>query len=270
MSTHLTTTGFGPLLRQWRDRRRMSQLDLSVRADVSTRHISFLETGRSQPSREMVLRLAEQLGIPLREQNELLVEAGFAPAHSQRSLDAPEMAPVRDVIDLVLRGHEPCPAVAVDRAWDIVAMNQSAGLLAGMVAEHLRLPRPNVYRMALHPDGLAPRVVNFTEFAHHLVAQLQRDVDATADPGLTALLEEVMAFPDVAVAARTHQPGGGRVAVPMQLRHPTGPLSLFTVISTFGTPADVTVDELAIETFFPADDHTAAVLQAAATEAVGE
>lgn len=150
--------------------------------------------------------------------------------------------------------------MAVDRAWDIVAMNQPAGLLAGMVAEHLRSPRPNVYRMALHPDGLASRVVNFGEFAHHLVAQLQRDVDATADPALAALMEEVMGFPDVAVAARTHQPGGGRVAVPMQLRHPTGPLSLFTAISTFGTPADVTVDELAIETFFPADDHTAAVL----------
>ncbi len=161
----------------------------------------------------------------------------------------------------VLRAHAPNPAIAVDRAWDIVALNAAAGILGGPVADHLRQPRPNVSRMAQHPDGLAPHLVNFAEFGHHLVAQLRRGVAATGDPAFLALRDEVMVHPDVARAVATPAPGSGGVVIPMRLRHPAGHLSLFTVISTFGTPADVTVDELSIETFFPVDDHTAAVLQ---------
>lgn len=249
-------TTFGELLRTWRERRRLTQLELSLRADVSTKHISYLETGRSNPSREMVVELAEHLDIPLRERNVLLTAAGFAPAYSRTSLDAPEMQPVRSAIEQVLAGHEPYPAVAVDRYWNIVSMNAAAGLFAAGVDPELMGPPPNVYRISLHPDGLARRVVNFAEFAHHLLARLRHDVTVSVDPDLAALLEEVEAYPTIRELGRPSVEHGA-VVVPVRLRHPRGELSMFTTIATFGTPVDVTVDELALETFFPADAETA-------------
>jgi transcriptional regulator with XRE-family HTH domain len=251
----IQSESFGDLLRAWRRRRRLSQLELSLGAGVSSRHLSFLETGRSSPSREMVLQLGEFLELPLRERNALLAAAGFAPAYPSRPLDAPEMAAVRDAMDLVLRGHEPYPAIAVDRYWNIVAMNAAAGIFAASVDPELLGPPANVYRMSFHPKGLVPRIVNFTEYAHHLMSQLRHDVAVSGDPELTALLREVESYGTVPPAPP--QPRPQSVVLPMRVRHPLGELSVFSVIATFGTPVDVTVSELAIETFFPADAATA-------------
>lgn len=259
---------FGDLLRTWRQRRRLTQLELSARSEVSTKHLSYLETGRSNPSREMVLELAEHLEVPLRERNDLLSAAGYAPVYSRTPLEAPEMQAVRSAIDQVLAGHEPYPALAVDRYWDVVAMNDAAGLLATGVGEELMGPPPNVYRVSLHPEGLAPRVVNFADFAHHLLARLRHDVAVSADPRLAALLREVEAYPTVRELGRP-SPDHGAVVVPVRLRHPRGELSMFTTIATFGTPVDVTVAEIALETFFPANAETARRLNelgAAATD----
>lgn len=249
-------TTFGELLRTWRERRKLTQLDLSTQSGVSTRHLSFLETGRSKPSREMVLDLAEHLQLPLRERNVLLTAAGFAAVYGRTPLDAPEMEAVRSAIELVLSGHEPYPALAVDRYWNIVSMNQAAALLAAGIAPDVMGSPPNVYRISLHPEGLAPRVVNFAEFAHHLLERLRHDASVSADPQLAALLGEVEGYATVRALPRPsfEHPG---VVVPVRLRHPRGELSLFTTIATFGTPVDVTVDELALETFFPADAATA-------------
>lgn len=258
--------GFGDLLRGWRERRRLTQMELSHRADVSTRHLSFLETGRSTPSREMVLNLAEHLEIPLRERNQLLTAAGFAPVYSRTRLDAPEMEVVRSAIDQVLAGHEPYPALAVDRYWNVVSMNAAAALFAEDVDPALMGPPPNVYRLCLHPDGLASRVVNFPELAHHLLHRLRHDVAVSADPDLAALLEEVASYPTVRELERPAIEHNA-VVVPVRLRHPRGELSLFTTVATFGTPVDVTVAELALETFFPADAETAGRLNALAAAA---
>lgn len=250
-------TTFGELLRAWRERRHLTQLELSDRADVSTRHLSFLETGRSDPSRDMVLRLADALDVPLRERNTLCHAAGFAPAYSVTPLEAPAMQPVAEAIDRVLRGHEPYPAIAVDRCWNLVAMNDAAALLASDVDDALLDPPANVYRIALHPDGLASRLVNFPEFAHHLLDRLRRDAAVSADPDLAALLSEVEAYPTVRELGPAAVADRSAVVIPMRLRHPRGELALFTTVATFGTPVDVTVDELALETFFPADGQTA-------------
>lgn len=263
MGAHATT--FAELLRGWRERRRLTQLDLSIAAEVSTKHVSFLETGRSAPSRGMVLRLAETLELPLRERNVLLAAAGFAPAYGNRPLDAPEMQPVRRAIDQVLAGHEPYPAVAVDRCWNVLQMNAAGALLADGVAPELLGPPPNVYRVSLHPDGLASRVVNFAEVAHHLLARLRHDTAVSADPELAALLREVEAYPTVRRLGSV-APSAGGVVLPLRLRHPRGELALFTTVATFGTPVDVTVDELALETFFPADGETARRLHALADD----
>lgn len=260
------TTSFGDLLRDWRGRRRMTQLDLGAAADVSARHLSFLETGRSGPSREMALELGEALGLPLRERNVLLVAAGFAPAFPRRSLDAPELAAVQQAVATVLGGHEPYPAVAVDRYWNVVSMNRAAAVFAEGIPDELLGPPTNTYRVSLHPDGLAPRVINFPEFAHHLVARLRHDAEVSADPELVALLEEVEAYPTVRELPRVAPPASA-VVTPVRLRHPRGELAMFTTIVTFGTPVDVTVAELAIETFFPMDAATAGRLAALADEA---
>lgn len=263
---HGEGTDFGRLLRTWRDRRGLTQLQLAGRADVSTRHLSFLETGRSEPSREMVLRLAEHLEVPLRERNGLLQTAGYVPAYDITPLDAPEMAAVTAAIDRILDGHEPCPAVAVDRWWNVVSMNAAASLLADGVADELLEPPVNVYRLSLHPDGLAPRVVNFPQLAHHLLGRLRHDARVSADPDLSALLEEVSAYPTVRELGPRPPPDQQTVVVPVRLRHPRGELAMLTTITTFGTPVDVTVDELALETFFPADDATARRLAALAED----
>lgn len=253
---------FGDLLRSWRQRRRLSQLELSLATGVSARHLSFMETGRSSPSRDMVLQLADHLEVPLRERNLLLGAAGFAPAYPQRPLDAPEMASVREAMDLVLRSHEPYPAIAVDRYWNIVALNAAAGIFAAAVDPELLGPPANVYRMSFHPQGLVPMIVNFTEYAHHLMSQLRHDVAVSGDPELTALLHEVEGYGTVPPAPPHPHPQS--VVLPMRVRHPIGELSVFSVIATFGTPVDVTVSELAIETFFPADAVTAERLRAIA------
>jgi hypothetical protein len=203
----------------------------------------------------MVLTLAEHLEVPLRERNVLLSAAGFAPAFGHRPLDAPEMSAVRAAVDQVLAGHEPYPAVAVDRTWNVLSMNTAALVLIDGVADWL-LEAPNAYRIGLHPQGLAPRVIDFPVFAGHLLARLRHDVAVTGDPGAAALLEEVEAYPTVRELAH-HGVGADAVVVPVRLRHPRGELSMFTTVTTFGTPADVTVAELAIESFFPHDEQTA-------------
>jgi transcriptional regulator with XRE-family HTH domain len=252
---------FGGLLRAWRGRRRLSQQELSLAADVSARHLSFLETGRSRPSREMVLSLAEHLDVPLRERNELLTAAGFAPLYPRRDLGEPEMRAVRAAVDRVLASHAPWPAVAVDRRWDLVAANPPALVLAGAAAPALLVPPINVYRLTLHPEGLAPLLVNLPEVAHHLVDRLRRDVAATGDADLAALLAEVTRYPTVRGLPSAIGPSGG-VVVPFRLRHPSGELAMFTTVTTFGTPADVTVAELALELFYPLDEVTAGRLDA--------
>lgn len=251
---------FGALLRAWRTRRRVSQLTLASHAEVSARHVSFLETGRARPSREMVLHLAEQLDVPLRERNALLTAAGFAPAFDERPLDDPELTAARQAVELVLAGHEPYPAVVVDRHWNLVAANTALALLTEGLPDWLLDPPVNVVRASTHPDGLASRIANFDEYGSHLVGRLRRQVEITADPALAALLAEVRAYPGV-VELPGFEPRGAAL-LPMRIR-PIGDgpaLSFFSTIATFGTPADITLDELAIEAFFPADDATRGAL----------
>ena len=249
----------GELLRDWRRRRRMSQLDLALEAGVSARHLSFLETGRSQPSRAMVLRLSEQLEVPLRDRNRLLLAAGFAPAYDERPLEAPEMEPVRRAVAQVLTGHEPFPAAVVDRWWNLVAANRNASLFLQGVAAELLEPPANVLRVSLHPDGMAPRIANLAEWRGHLLDRLRREVTATADPRLAELLRELEEYPAPRGSAPARPPQGA-IAVPLVLRHEGRELSFFSTVATFGTAVDVTVAELSIEAFFPADAQTAAIL----------
>ena len=251
----------GTLLRDWRQRRRLSQLDLAVDADVSTRHLSFVETGRSLPSREMVLRLAERLEVPLRERNRLLTAAGYAPMFGERRLDDPALAAARQAIELVLKGHEPNPALAVDRHWNLVSYNRMLPhLLAGLPAELLQ-PPVNVLRLSLHPQGLAPRILNLAQWRAHLFARLRQQVEASGDAVLAALAEELRAYPapaDERSEARTAEPG---VVVPLQFATPGGTLSFISTTTVFGTPVDITLSEIALETFFPADAATADALR---------
>jgi transcriptional regulator with XRE-family HTH domain len=250
----------GALLRDWRQRRRMTQMDLALEADVSARHLSFIETGRSTPSAEMVKHLAEQLDVPLRERNELLLAAGYAPAYGQRDLDEPEMGPVREALERVLKGHEPFPAVVVDRHWGMVAGNSAIPLLTAGVAEHLLAPPVNVLRLTLHPEGMAPRIANLPEWRAHLLDRLGRQVVTSGDPALAALHEELAALPGGA-AAPAHDLAAGEIATPLRIRHGDAELSFISTYTTFGTAIDVTVSELSIEAFFPADEVTAQALR---------
>ena len=250
----------GELLRDWRQRRRLSQLDLALEAGVSTRHLSFLETGRSKPSRDMVLRLAEELAVPLRDRNRLLLAAGFAPAYEERPLEDPEMEPVRRAVAQVLTGHEPFPAAVVDRWWNLIAANRNVSLFLEGVAAHLLEPPANVLRVSLHPEGMAPRIANLAEWRGHLLDRLRREVAATADARLAELLAEVEGYP--APGPAPPRPPQGAIAVPLVLRHDGQELSFFSTVATFGTAIDVTVAELSIEAFFPADAVTASVLHA--------
>jgi transcriptional regulator with XRE-family HTH domain len=243
----------GPLLRSWRERRRLSQLDLSNRAAVSTRHLSYVETGRARPSRELLLHLAEMLDVPLREQNRMLLAAGHAPHFSERPVDAPELADVRRALDQVLEAHDPWPAVLVDGHWDVVGMNAGAWLFADGVDPWLLEPPINVIRLSLHPDGLARRVVNLGEFARHLVVRLQRQFDGTADPVLGQLLDEIEPWVPAGHGSHAGAPG---VVLPVVLRSPVGELRLFSTIATFGAPLDATLSELALEAFYPSDAAT--------------
>lgn len=252
----------GELLRQWRERRRLSQLELSNQAEISTRHLSFLETGRSQPSREMILRLADRLDVPLRERNHLLLAAGFAPVYAQAALDAPQLAPVRQALRRILAAHEPYPAVVVDGGWNLVEANASVGVLTAGAAPDLLRPPVNVLRLSLYPDGLAGRIANLGEWRAHLLGRLRRQVAVTADEELADLYEELRALPCADPVPDAEVPGPGEVAVPLRLRHGGRELSFLSTVATFGTPLDITVAELAIESFYPADPATAEALRA--------
>jgi transcriptional regulator with XRE-family HTH domain len=248
----------GALLRDWRQRRRLSQLDLALESGVSARHLSFLETGRSKPSREMVLHLSEQLEVPLRDRNRMLLAAGFAPAFEERPIDAPEMAPVREALDRVLTGHEPYPAVVVDRWWNLVAANGCIAMFTADVAAELMEPPVNVLRVSLHPEGMASRILNYGEWRAHLLDRLRRQVALTADERLAALHDELVAYPGE--TADVHGPGG-EIAVPLRFQAGGRELAFFSTIATFGTAVDITLAELAIEAFFPADQQTATYLR---------
>jgi transcriptional regulator with XRE-family HTH domain len=256
---------FGELLRQWRERRQTTQLALAGDAEISTKHLSFLETGRSAPSREMVLRLSRVLAVPLRERNALLHAAGFAPAFPERPLDAPALEAARRAVELVLRGHEPYPALAVDRRWALVAFNDALPPLLSGVDPALLRPPVNVLRLSLHPDGLAPRIRNLRAWRAHLLERLQRQIQATADAELTDLWRELSEYPAPARGA-----GGGDeddhagIAVPLELDTDAGVMAFISTTTVFGTPVDITLSELALETFFPADERTAELLRDAA------
>lgn len=250
----------GTLLRQWRARRRLSQLELSVHAKVSSRHLSFVETGRAAPSRDMILHLAEALDVPLRERNRLLLAAGYAPTYPETAMDSAAMAPVRAAVRQVLAGHEPYPSLAVDRHWHLVDANATVPLLTAAVGPELREPPVNVLRVSLHPDGMAPRIANLGEWRAHLLDRLRRQVAFTADPELAALHEELRGYPCGQPEPDVEVPGPGEVVVPLRFRDGDRELAFLSTTTVFGTPLDVTVAELAIESFFPADDATARVL----------
>lgn len=262
------TTSVGPLLRSWRQRRHLSQLDLGTLAGVTTRHLSFVETGRSRPSREMVLHLAEVLDVPLRERNHLLVAAGFAPTFRESRLDDPSFEAVRTALDQVLAGHEPYPAIVVDRQWHLVASNTAAFVLVEDVAPALLEPPVNVLRVSLHPDGLAPRIRNLADWAGHVVDRLRRQALITGDADVAALEEELRGLlrGQGVPEGRAGGEHAGEVAMPMLLDSAKGPLALITTIATFGTALDVTLAELALEAFLPADAATAAILREYAAE----
>jgi len=256
MQTQTRTTG--DHLRHWRQQRRLSQLDLALDAEISTRHLSFVETGRASPSREMLLLLSERLEIPLRERNHLLLAAGFAPLYAERSLDDPAMASARVAIEVLLKAHEPFPALAVDRHWQMVLANAAVAPLIGDVAPHLMAGAVNVLRLSLHPEGLAPRILNLSEWRHHLLERLKNQIAETGDPVLGALLAELSAYP----APYDGVPASdGAIAVPFRLRTKAGDLAFLSTTMIFGTPRDVTLSELAIETFLPADAATAEALR---------
>jgi transcriptional regulator with XRE-family HTH domain len=249
----MTITGAGELLRQWRQRRHLSQLDLSIEAGVSSRHLSFLETGRARPTSEMILRLAEHLDVPLRDRNTLLLAAGFAPAYPEHSLTDPELRKVSSALARILKGHEPYPAAVVNRHWELVDANAPIALFTEGAAEHLLRPPVNVLRLSLHPDGMASRILNLPEWRAHLLARLHRQILATGDPELTGLYDELAAYPG-GEAARPH---AADVIVPLRYRTTSGDeLSFISITAVLGTPMDVTVQELAIESFYPADEQT--------------
>jgi transcriptional regulator with XRE-family HTH domain len=250
----------GELLRRWRERRRFSQLELSIRAEISTRHLSYVETGRATPSREMVLHLAEHLEVPLRDRNRLLLAAGYAPVHAETPLDAPALDPVRRAIRQLLDGHQPYPALVIDRGWHLIDANASLSLLTDLVADHLLAPPANVLRVTLHPEGLAPHIANLPEWRAHLLDRMARQLEVSADPQLADLLAELRGYPGAGHPAEL--PAAGEIAVPLRLRVGEAELRLISMVATFGTAVDVTVAELSIEAFYPADVATGDYLRA--------
>jgi transcriptional regulator with XRE-family HTH domain len=246
----------GDLIRGWRQRRRLSQLDLAIAANVSSRHLSFVETGRSHPTSQMILHLAEHLDVPLRDRNALLLAGGYAPAYPERTLAAPELRAVQGALARVLAGHEPYPAAVVNRWWELVDANAGIGLFTGGVSPALLEPPVNVLRLSLHPDGMAPRIANLPEWRAHLLARLHRQAEATGDQRLFTLHDELKAYP----GGQGASPAVTDVVVPLRYRTPRAELSFLSITAVIGTPMDVTVEELAIESFYPADDQTAAAL----------
>jgi transcriptional regulator with XRE-family HTH domain len=248
----------GQLLREWRERRRLSQLDLSIRAEISTRHLSFVETGRSRPTPEMIVKLTEHLDVPLRERNQLLLAGGYAPRYPERGLDAPELASVREALRLVLASHEPHPAIVINRWWELLDANQTVGVMTAGCAPELLSPPVNVLRLSLHPDGLAPRIRNLAQWRAHLLEQLRRRAEQTGDARLHDLHDELVRYPGGIDAELPPN----NVVLPLQLEYEGSELSFFSISASVETAADVTVDELVIEAFYPADEATAARLHA--------
>lgn len=259
-----TSRTVGDMLRDWRQRRRMSQLLLASEADISTRHLSFVESGRALPSREMIMHLAERLDVPLRARNALLVAAGYAPLYRERQLSDPQLDAAREAVDLVLKGHEPFPAVAIDRHWTIVAANGALAPLMTSAKPTLLEAPVNALRLSMHPDGIASQIVNWHAWRTHLLSRLQRQIDVSADATLAALYEELAAYPTppgVEPADDSPLSPLEQIAVPLRLRTDIGVLSFFSTTTVFGTPVDVTLSELAIEAFFPADAQTGEALR---------
>jgi len=246
----------GNLIREWRQRRRLSQLDLAIAANVSSRHLSFVETGRSRPTSQMILHLAEHLEVPLRDRNALLLAGGYAPAYPERTLAAAELQAVRSALKRVLAGHEPYPAAVVNRWWELVDANAGIGLFTGGVGPELLEPPVNVLRLSLHPDGMAPRIANLPEWRAHLLARLRRQAESTGDPRLFSLYSELEAYP----GGEAQPPTPTDVVVPLRYRTAQAELSFLSITAVIGTPMDVTVEELAIESFYPADAATAEAL----------
>ncbi|MFB7476404.1 helix-turn-helix domain-containing protein [Kitasatospora sp. NPDC056184] len=266
MGPETAGTGVGVLLRGWRERRRLSQLQLALRADSSARHISFIENGRARPSQEMVLRLAEHLDVPVRERNALLLAAGYAPHYPEKRLDDPAMSALRSGMERLLAAHDPYPALVVDGTFQVLATNRALGLLLSGVAPHLLEPPLNAMRITLHPEGVAPRIVNLRQWRRHLLERMEQQVGLVRSQPLRALLEEVRAYPEPpAAAAEGDEEDITELfpfALPLRIAHEGRVLSFLSTIATFNTPMDVTVSELAMETFLPADPGTAAYLQA--------
>jgi transcriptional regulator with XRE-family HTH domain len=264
MSVHAAAQPIGNLLRDWRQRRRFSQLDLACEAEISQRHLSFIESGRATPSREMILHLAEQLDVPLRERNGMLLAAGYAPVFAERTLDDPEMVEARRALDVILKGHEPYPALVVDRHWTLIAANASVPLLMGGVDPKLLKPPVNVMRLGLHPDGLAPRIANLAAWKAHAVERLRRQHRVTGDKAIEALLREIAAYQYSGMGAIEAEPAAGPasdVAVPLKLHTDAGLLSLLSTTTIFGTAVEITLSELVLEAFYPADQATAEILR---------
>ena len=248
----------GDLIRQWRQRRRLSQLDLALAADVSSRHLSFVETGRSRPTSDMILRLAEYLDIPLRDRNALLLAGGYAPAYPERGLAEPELHAVRQALQRLLVAQEPYPAVVVNRWWELVEANAGIALFTRDVKPGLLEPPVNVLRLSLHPDGMAPRIANLPEWRAHLLDRLRRQAQAAGDARLAGLHDELAAYP----GGLAPPPAATDVVVPLRYRADDAELSFLSITAIVGTPMDITVEELAIESFYPADDRTADALAA--------
>ncbi|MEV5436814.1 helix-turn-helix transcriptional regulator [Streptomyces sp. NPDC052682] len=259
-----TDRGVGPLLRAWRQQRRISQLELALRADSSARHISFVETGRARPSEEMVLRLAEHLDVPVRERNALLLAAGYAPRYPETPLDDPALDALREGVERLIRGYEPYPALVFDATYQVVAANRGIMMFLEGVPEHLLQPPLNAMRLTLHPEGMAPRIRNLRAWRGHLLEQMERQMALHRSAPLRELYEEVAAYPvpdDASGVADADEPPYPCIALPMRIEHEGRTLSFVSSVSTFNTPMDVTVAELAIETFVPADPATVKYLQ---------
>jgi transcriptional regulator with XRE-family HTH domain len=273
MSNVAGDAGIGGLLRDWRNRRRLSQLDLSLEANVSARHLSFVETGRARPSRKLVLHLAKLLDVPLRDRNTMLLAAGFAPVYPETALEEESMRPVRHALQRIVKGHEPFPAVIVDRHWNVVWSNSPAQqFLTEGVAERLLAPPVSWLRVTLHPEGLAPRILNLAELSAHLMLRLRRQAALAPDSELDRLHDEVVGYPGVNGSGELTPRPESLLVVPLEIqsRISDGPLSLFSTLATFGTAVDITLPELSIESFFPADKKTDTALRTAFADELRE
>lgn len=259
------TAKVGDLIKEWRARRRLSQLDLALEAGISQRHLSFVESGRSTPSRDMVETLSEHLGLPLRERNVLLLSAGFAPAFAERKLTDPSMNAARAAVELVLKGYEPNPALAIDRYWNLVMANAAVAPLLGLVSDKTLLEgQINVLKLSLHPGGLAPFIANLARWKSHVLWRLGEQINVTCDPRLIELEHDLAAYPAPPAPKGKPWEDADAIALPFELKLGDQLLSFITTTTVFGTPADVTLSELAVEAFFPSNPETAAAMQAMA------